>query len=107
MASTDQEELANSLFAQLVENAAPTRRPPRSELRERQMLAAAAAQSREELCCGCEPDLLIDEGWCDHVSVHWLVHADLIRGARAGPVSMRVAAMVTEAGHELLRSKTD
>jgi hypothetical protein len=69
--------------------------------REWQMLAAVAA-GRGELVCGCEPDLLIDGGWCDHAATRSLVRGGLIRGAREGSVGARVEAVVTAAGWEAL-----
>ena len=69
--------------------------------RERQMLAAVAA-GRGVLVCGCEPDLIIDGGWCDHVATRRLVRAGLICGVCDGPSGTRVDAIVTAAGRHVL-----
>ncbi|MFI7122022.1 hypothetical protein [Amycolatopsis sp. NPDC049868] len=62
----------------------------------------AVAEGRGTLVAGCEPDLAVDGGWCDHMAVHCLVTRGLICGERPVPVGSPTPAMVTSAGRAAL-----
>lgn len=69
--------------------------------RERAILRAVSA-GRAELLAGCEPDLAIDGGWCDHASVSRLVSGGWICAARPAGVGDVVPARLTDAAHTAL-----
>ncbi|WP_214369150.1 hypothetical protein [Pseudonocardia sp. H11422] len=79
----------------------PTTSQPTLTRRHLAMLRAVAA-GRGEALCGCEPDLLIDGRYCDHVATHELFHAGLISTAEPGPIGRRVAAGITDSGRQVL-----
>jgi hypothetical protein len=69
--------------------------------RERSILRAVSA-GRAELLAGCEPDLAIDGGWCDHTAVSHLVSGGWICAARPAVVGDVVPARLTDAAHGVL-----
>ncbi|MFE3785945.1 hypothetical protein ACFXPA_48115 [Amycolatopsis sp. NPDC059090] len=62
----------------------------------------AVAQGRGELLAGCEPDLTVDGGWCDHTAVTHLVRGGWICAARPALVGHRVPARLTDAARATL-----
>jgi hypothetical protein len=62
----------------------------------------AVAQGRGELLAGCEPDLSVDGGWCDHTAVTHLVCGGWICSARPARVGDRVPARLTDAARDAL-----
>ncbi|MHA6795628.1 hypothetical protein ACVGVM_19235 [Pseudonocardia bannensis] len=79
----------------------PSTNQPLLTPRHLAMLRAVAA-GRGEALCGCEPDLLIDGRFCDHLATHELFHAGLIITAEPGPIGRRVAADITDIGRQAL-----
>jgi hypothetical protein len=69
--------------------------------REYAILRAVSA-GRAELLAGCEPDLAIDGGWCDHTAVTRLIADGWVCAARPAIVGERVAARLTDAGRDAL-----
>ncbi|WP_191257679.1 hypothetical protein [Amycolatopsis oliviviridis] len=71
--------------------------------RERAILDAVASGRATLISC-CEPDLLVDGGWCDHAAVHRLRELGLIEGVAQVPFGEFTPAVATEAGKAALES---
>ncbi|UMP06736.1 hypothetical protein [Amycolatopsis sp. EV170708-02-1] len=75
----------------------------RIELNRREYaILRAVAAGRGTLVACSEPDLAVDGGWCDHISVHRLVELGLIEGERRVPFGQLTLAVVTRLGAALL-----
>lgn len=79
----------------------PNPSPPTLTRRHLAMLQAVAV-GRGEALCGCEPDLLIDGRYCDHLASHELFRAGLIITVEPGVFGQRVAAVLTDSGRKVL-----
>ncbi|ANN21660.1 hypothetical protein SD37_09315 [Amycolatopsis orientalis] len=74
--------------------------------RERAILRAVEA-GRGVLISSCEPGLTVDGRWCDHVAVHNLLGAGLIKGARQVGYGQPTLAVVTAAGQAVLAGSVE
>jgi hypothetical protein len=72
--------------------------------RERSILRAVSA-GRAELLAGCEPDLAIDGGWCDHAAVSRLLSGGWIRAARPAAIGDLVPARLTDAAYDVFTAQ--
>ncbi|WP_370942328.1 hypothetical protein AB5J62_24770 [Amycolatopsis sp. cg5] len=74
--------------------------------REYAILRAVAA-GRGMLVAFCEPDLVVDGGWCDHRAVHRLLELGLITAEQQVPFGQQARAMVTRSGADVLAGTPD